>query len=69
MLTIQEMKRNALFCLCAGMVFLSLAAKYNAPEPRTAPPILEYYPHICTDQTHENCDGECECDGLECIRK
>lgn len=22
--------------------------------------------HICSDQTHRFCDGECECDGMEC---
>ena len=22
--------------------------------------------HICTDSTHETCDGACECDGLAC---
>lgn len=22
--------------------------------------------HVCTDTTHETCDGRCECDGHEC---
>jgi hypothetical protein len=22
--------------------------------------------HQCIDKTHKTCDGECECDGLEC---
>lgn len=22
--------------------------------------------HVCTDRTHESCDGGCECDGLGC---
>lgn len=22
--------------------------------------------HVCTDKTHLNCDGGCECDGMEC---
>ena len=24
--------------------------------------------HVCKDPTHVNCDGVCECDGLECPR-
>ena len=28
---------------------------------------LGFYPtHICFDSTHAKCDGECECDGMEC---
>lgn len=23
--------------------------------------------HTCTDLSHNNCDGICECDGMECI--
>lgn len=23
--------------------------------------------HICIDSSHNNCDGICECDGMECI--
>lgn len=23
-------------------------------------------PHVCTDSTHFECDGLCECDGVEC---
>lgn len=23
--------------------------------------------HICTDKSHNTCDGVCECDGMECI--
>ena len=23
--------------------------------------------HICTDLSHNTCDGVCECDGMECI--
>ena len=23
--------------------------------------------HVCTDKSHNNCDGICECDGMECI--
>ena len=22
--------------------------------------------HVCIDKTHETCDGECVCDGMEC---
>lgn len=22
--------------------------------------------HECSDDTHQNCDGNCECDGMEC---
>lgn len=25
-----------------------------------------YYPHKCIDSTHKDCDGKCECDGLDC---
>ena len=27
---------------------------------------LYQYEHICIDQTHLSCDGNCKCDGLEC---
>jgi hypothetical protein len=23
--------------------------------------------HICIDSSHNTCDGNCECDGMECI--
>ena len=23
--------------------------------------------HVCTDKSHNTCDGLCECDGMECI--
>ena len=23
--------------------------------------------HTCIDKSHNNCDGICECDGMECI--
>lgn len=23
--------------------------------------------HVCTDLSHNTCDGLCECDGMECI--
>lgn len=28
--------------------------------------IGEFNTHICTDPTHQVCDGECGCDGLQC---
>jgi hypothetical protein len=29
--------------------------------------LLGFYPsHTCIDSTHNTCDGECECDGLDC---
>jgi hypothetical protein len=33
------------------------------PDIRQHP---EIKPHTCIDKTHENCDGKCECDGLQC---
>lgn len=27
------------------------------------------YPHTCGDTTHRSCEGNCECDGLECSLK
>lgn len=30
------------------------------------PPKLRMGDHTCIDSTHNRCDGECECDGMNC---
>jgi len=32
----------------------------------TADEVLPQHPHVCVDLSHQECDGECGCDGVEC---
>jgi len=51
--------RNARIHLIAGCIFLGVALWWHIKKPV----------HVCSDPTHIMCDGECECDGMECPKE
>ena len=57
------------FPLCiailVGIAFYNLYAKPYG-DKRMLERKAAMYHHICSDSTHVECDGLCECDGMEC---
>lgn len=44
--------------IVAIIILLAALADNWSDDPRAH--------HQCPDNTHETCDGRCECDGIEC---
>jgi hypothetical protein len=53
--------------ILVGIAFYNLYAKPYG-ENRELERKARAYHHVCSDTTHIECDGVCECDGMECIK-
>lgn len=45
---------------------ISLAEKGDLLIVNSTEPLEIGFYHECNDKTHQTCDGNCECDGLNC---
>lgn len=45
---------------------ISLAEKGDLLIVNSTEPLEIGFYHNCADETHQTCDGNCECDGLGC---
>ena len=57
------MSKRKSYLLVAAIILLAALADNLSDNPQDHP---KEPAHTCTDTTHATCDGQCQCDGMEC---